>query len=103
MIKRLLLVSLLAGCAGETREAPPSPEPPPPEATAEQRALVGEYAVDGDTISVLEAGGDLRLLDWRLRSVAPLSPGGTDPAVVPVYDDEGGVRASRWTPGNTPG
>jgi D-alanyl-D-alanine dipeptidase len=95
MIKRLLLVSLLAGCAGETREAVPSPELPPPEATAEQLALVGEYAADGDTISVLEAGGELRLMDWRVHSVAPFSPGGTDPAVAPVYDDEGGVRALR--------
>ena len=71
MFKQLLLITLLAGCAGETREALPAPELPPRAATPEQRVLVGEYLLDGDTLSILEAGGGLRLL--RLHALQQAS------------------------------
>jgi D-alanyl-D-alanine dipeptidase len=54
---------------------------------------VGEYLLDGDTLSILEAGGGLRLLDWRRNAMTPFSPGVAGPAVFPVYDDDGGVLA----------
>ncbi|HSG48057.1 MAG TPA: M15 family metallopeptidase [Longimicrobiales bacterium] len=93
MVKRLFLVSLLAGCVGETPDALPSAGLPPPAATAEQRQLVGEYLLDADTLSILEAGGGLRLLDWRDNAMTSFAPGASDPQVLPVYDDEGGVSA----------
>ena len=93
MIKRLLLVSFLAGCAGEAPDASAPPEPAPPAATAEQRALVGEYLLDGDTLSILEAGGELRLLDWRGDSTTPFDPGRGQPLVLPAFADDGGVLA----------
>ncbi|HSG08269.1 MAG TPA: hypothetical protein VLA36_07920, partial [Longimicrobiales bacterium] len=94
MIKRLFLVSLLAGCAAEPPDAP-SRDFLPPDATAEQRVLVGEYVLDGDTVSVLEDHGGLRLLDWRGATVLAFSPGGSNPSVRPVYGEDGGVRAIR--------
>ncbi|HKJ03855.1 MAG TPA: M15 family metallopeptidase [Longimicrobiales bacterium] len=93
MIKRFLLVACLAGCAGETPDTPPDPGVPPPAAAADQRVLVGEYLLDGDTLSVLEADGGLRLRDWRGDSVTPFTPGEGEPLVVPAYDADGGVSA----------
>jgi D-alanyl-D-alanine dipeptidase len=68
----LLLLALLASCSGEARtdasppaaaQASAATQAPsrPPEAL---RPLIGEYA-DGDTISVLEDAGTLRLLRWH--------------------------------------
>jgi len=90
MMKRLVLVSFLAACA-QAPDPSPTAEFLPPDVTAEQRVLVGEYLLDGDTLSVLEEAGTLRILDWRGDSVIPFSPGATHPKVLPVYDDDGGV------------
>ena len=66
-LQGLLVLTLLAGCAGEARTdahttaAVDRPPPPPAEAL---RPYIGEYA-NGDTISVLEDGGTLRLLRWH--------------------------------------
>ena len=60
----LALVALLAACAPDapaTLEAPSTPPPPPPPALA---ALVGEYALGPDTLTVLERDGELWLLPW---------------------------------------
>jgi D-alanyl-D-alanine dipeptidase len=64
----LLLAATLAGCAAEPRPeaAAPSVEPAPPPPAL--RPLVGEYAA-GDTLSVLESDGALRLLRWHADPV----------------------------------
>jgi len=74
MIRRLALLAALTtlgyACGGDARPdaraggvtaATTRPPPPPPEAL---RPFIGDYA-DGDTISVLEDGGSLRLLRWH--------------------------------------
>lgn len=60
--------------------------PPPPEGW---RPLIGEYVRDGDTVSVLEEGGELRLLRWsggrrvaRLVSDTALAVNGMDEPVI---------------------
>lgn len=91
MFKRLFLISLLAGCAAEAPDTRSAPQAPPPAATSEQRVLVGEYLLDSDTLSILEAGGELRLLDWRDNTMTPFSPDAAGPPVFPLYNDDGGV------------
>jgi D-alanyl-D-alanine dipeptidase len=97
MIKRLLFLSLLAGCAGEPATTVSGPGAPPPPATPEQRVLVGEYLLDGDTLSILEADGELRLLDWRGDSTTPFTPGAADAPVLPAYAADGSVTGIEVT------
>ncbi len=59
-----IVALVLGGC---TSDSPPPAEatgPPPPPPT-QWRPLIGEYAAVGDTVSVLEDGGSLRLLRWH--------------------------------------
>jgi hypothetical protein len=93
MIKRLLLVSVLVGCAGENPGTSAPSDVPPPAATPEQRRLVGEYLLDGDTLSILEAGGSLSLRTWRDGSMVPVSVGAPDADVLPVFDADGAVSS----------
>jgi D-alanyl-D-alanine dipeptidase len=81
-MRRLLLVALLAACAPGEPRAPDrdaassaasvaqTPPPPPP---AAWRPLIGEYAAGGDTLSLLEDAGSLRLLAWH-GAAHPLTP-----------------------------
>lgn len=90
-MNRLLVLLAVAACAGD---APPDPSPPPPPPPA-LAALVGEYVHGSDTLSVLEAGGELRVLVWsdtsagssRYVSAGDAAPvfgngGAGDPAVL---------------------
>lgn len=91
MMKRLLLLSVLVGCAGDSPAPLVVADSPPPDATAEQRAVVSEYLADGDTVSVLEEGGTLHLLDWSSGTSAPFDPGAEAPEALPVYAPDGSV------------
>jgi D-alanyl-D-alanine dipeptidase len=66
---------LILGCAPAEKAVPPSgPGIPadPPTATA---ALVGDYAADGDSISLREAGGRLEAIAWKdTLHVTPVDP-----------------------------
>lgn len=95
----LLLAATLAGCAGEPRPqaAAPSGEPPPPPPA--MRPLIGEYA-DGDTLSVLESDGALRLLRWHADAVgltarndSAFALDGSDQVAVFRHGTGGGVAA----------
>lgn len=64
MKKTLMLVCFLAACSGaDTSEAPAVL---PPSAVSDAwRPIIGEYADDTDTLSVLEDAGSLALLPWH--------------------------------------
>lgn len=60
-MRRLTWALALIACAGEGAPAPDAPPPPPPAALA---PFIGEYSDGTDTLSVLEQGGELRLVSW---------------------------------------
>jgi len=64
MKKTLMLVLVLAGCAAEEPASSPAAGAPP-EAPADLLPIVGDYAEAGDTLSLIEEGGDLALALWR--------------------------------------
>ena len=60
------LLAAVAACSRPAREAPAtSPDTPPPLPAAELAALVGDYAVAGDTLSLREEAGRLEAVFWR--------------------------------------
>ena len=77
------LVSLvaIAACgrpAPETTASSPDTPPAPP--STELAALVGDYAVDGDTLSVREEAGRLEAVRWRDSLTAqPIDPSAVEP------------------------
>ncbi len=77
MKKTLMLVLFLAACSG----GDPSESPvllSPDDVRDEWRPLIGEYADDADTVSVLEDEGSLVLLLWHSDPQALIgSPDGT--------------------------
>lgn len=62
-MRKLLLALVLAACTGEGAQAP-APDAPPPPPPAALAPFIGEYSDGTDTLSVLEEGGDLRLVSW---------------------------------------
>ena len=84
-MRRLLLALVLAACTGEGAQAPDpdAPPPPPPPALA---PFIGEYSDGTDTISVLEEGGEFRLVVWGgdAEGSSRFAPAGGD-AAVPVF------------------
>lgn len=93
----LLLFAMAASCSsagtsGSTRTAPaPDPGPIVPPAWS---ALIGDYGMGGDTLSLLEAGGRLQLRAWQ----------GTTRALRPASDstlvaDDGTTVLVQRTPG----
>lgn len=87
-LPRLLLLLCLAACAGEgAREPAPDAPPPPPPAVA---ALVGEYSDGADTLSVLEVGGELRVVVWGDPAAAAGEPAFSDDgAGAPILAHDG--------------
>ena len=80
-LPKLLLISLLWGCAGTPSPDAAPAEGPPPDATPGQRALVGEYLAGPDTFSILEDGGKLAILDWGADTLAALDEGSARPVL----------------------
>jgi D-alanyl-D-alanine dipeptidase len=100
-MKRLLIILVaFAACAGP--DAQPASEAalhstPPAPVREEFRYLIGEYAADADTFSVLEEDGSLVLLRWG-GTAFPLAPeddgtfdAGPDGPDVTFAEGEGGL------------
>ena len=64
MKKIPIVICLLGACTGGDT-AGGRPTGPPPDVPPTLRPIIGEYANEADTLSVLEEGGSLTLLFWR--------------------------------------
>lgn len=58
-------LAVLVGCATRDQAAPPASSGIPADAPTVTAALVGDYAADGDSISLREAGGRLEAVAWK--------------------------------------
>jgi D-alanyl-D-alanine dipeptidase len=105
-MKRSLAITLLllaSGCSGDRSAPPVTRLQPPPDPPAGWRPLIGDYAANGDTLSVLEDSGTLRLLRWHADGHALTATSEDAFAVAPGEDGAVAGVTGRGAGGSTPG